>query len=371
MIDRGAALLLMVAAAAAAGCSRSAGPPSRPGVSVVGLEARRSVVSTVELTGTVEPARTARLSAQVEGEVLAVTAREGDAVRSGQAIVRIDPSRLEALLGEARADHLGVEADLEDARRVLGRDRVLLDRGGLGRERLEGSETVVKRLEAALARAEARARGLEAQLADTQVRAPFDGYVLQRSVEVGDVVRGGTPLLSVASREQHVLVHVSELDLAALAPGAEVGLAVDPGGAPVCRGRVARIRPQVDPTTRNAAVEVVSGADCGLRLLPGMLVRAAITRARRDGVVALPAESLLTRPDGSRAVFVVNGNEAHARPVTAGLEGGGWVEIVDGVAQGELAVVQGQERLQDGAKVTVAGRGPKPPAEAEPAGATD
>jgi hypothetical protein len=57
--------------------------------------------------------------------------------------------------------------------------------------------------------------------------------------------------------------------------------------------------------------------------------------------------------------------------VTAGLEGGGWVEIVDGVAQGELAVVQGQERLQDGAKVTVAGRGPKPPAEAEPAGATD
>ena len=358
-------LLLLLAALVA--CARDAPPAPRPAVAVAGQEAgRRTVSSTVTLTGTVEPERAARLSAQVEGEVQAVGAREGDTVRRDQVIVRIDPSRLAAQLGEVKAERLGVEADLDDARRVLGRDRTLLERGGVGQERLEKSETDVKRLEAALARAAARIQGLEAQLADTEVRAPFDGYVLQRSVEVGDVVRNGTPLVAVASRGQHVLVQVSDRDLSALAPDAEVGLAVDAGkGADSCAGRVARVRPQVDPATRNAAVEVVPPNGCGGRLLPGMLVRATIVLGRKDGVLAVPAEAVLTRPDGSRVVFVVNGDEAHARPVTAGLEGGGWVELVEGVGEGDIVVVQGQERLKDGSTVKLQGSG-KPGAGGSP-----
>jgi RND family efflux transporter MFP subunit len=352
-------------AALAVACARQAPPPAKPATAVVAKPAaRRQVVSTVTLTGTVEPERTARLVAQVEGEVELLAVREGDPVRSGQVLVRIDPSRLKAALDEARGDELAVQADLEDARRVLERDRVLFERQGIGKERLEKSETGVQRLEAALARSEARAAGLAAQLADTEVRAPFDGYVLERRVELGDVVKSGSPLLSIASRQAHVLVQVAEMDLTRLHLGDEVRLAVDSsGGEPIAR--ISRIRPQVDPATRTAAVEVVPTADAP-RLLPGMLVRVTLTLARRNGVLAAPADAVLTRPDGSRTLFVVEGDTAVQRKVSTGLEGGGWVEVLEGLKEGELVVLQGQERLKDGAPVAIKGTGEKGKKEGPP-----
>lgn len=339
-------------------CGRQAPPPAKPAIAVVAKPAaRRDVVSTVMLTGTVEPERTARLVAQVEGEVEELAVREADPVRSGQVLMRIDPTRLSAALDEARGDELAVSADLADARRVLERDQALFERQGIGKERLEKSETAVQRLEASLTRARARVAGLQAQLADTEVRAPFEGYVLDRRVELGDVVKSGSPLLSIASHRALVLVQVSEIDLGRVRPGEAARLAVDSGGA-TFDARISRIRPQVDPATRTVAVEVVP-ADEAPRLLPGMLVRVTLTLARRSGVIAAPADAVLTRPDGSRALFVVEGGAAVQRKVAVGLEGEGWVEVVEGLKEGELIVLQGQERLKDGAKVVVKGAGEK------------
>ncbi len=338
------------------GCGAPPPAKPRPATPVVAKPAaRQSVISGVALTGTVEPEQVARLFAQVEGEVELLAVREGDAVRAGAVLLRIDPSRLQAALDEARGEEMAVQADLDDARRVLERDRVLFDRQGIGKERLEGSETAVRRLEAGVIRAQARLAGLAAQLADTEVRAPFDGYVLERHVELGDVVKSGSPLLALASHAAHILVQVSAVDLGRLNPGDEVKLAVDSSGSELL-AKVSRIRPQVDPATRTAAVEVVPAAG-GARLLPGMLVQATFTLGRREDVLAVPAEAVLTRPDGSRALFVVDGKVAVQRSVTTGLEGNGRVEVLDGLSEGELVVLQGQERLKDGAPVALKGMG--------------
>jgi RND family efflux transporter MFP subunit len=344
------------------GCSRKTEQPAKPAVAVVAEEiAGRTVRSGLTLTGTIEPDRSARLAAQVDGEVIALDVREGTPVRSGQVLVKIDPSRLAAALEEARADHLAARAQLEDARRVLERDRALFERQGISRERLEGSETEVLRLEAAEARARARIAGLEAQLADTEVKAPFDGYILERSVELGDVVKNGTPLLTVASRTLHALIPVSEIALGRLSEGDQVGLRSDTS-ADGCLAHIRRIRPRVDPATRTADVEVVpEGKGCDVLWLPGMLVRATFTLAERHDVLAVPAEAVAVRPDGSRTVFVVEGDIARQRKVTTGIEGGGWVEITGGVQEGDKVVLQGFEKLKDGVQVTIAGKGPKAP----------
>ena len=105
---------------------------------------------------------------------------------------------------------------------------------------------------------------------------------------------------------------------------------------------------------------------CDVRWLPGMLVRATFTLAERPDVLAVPAETLALRPDGSRTVFVVDGEVARQRKVTTGLEGGGWIEIKEGLAEGDKVIVQGFEKLKDGAPVTLPGKGPKP---AKPDGA--
>lgn len=359
-------ILCLAALAAIAACKRRVEPPAKPAVAVVVKEvSRRTVQSSLTLTGTVEPDQAARLAAQVEGEVIYLGGREGDPVRSGKVLVRIDPSRIAAALDEARADLLAVQAELEDARRVLERDRALFERQGIGQERLEKSETSVLRLEAAVARARAKISGLEAQLADTEIRAPFDGYILERNVELGDVVRNGMPLLTIATRTYHVLVAVSETILPRLAEGREVSLNLDADqGAEGCTGRITRIRPKVDAATRTADVEVTPRLEtCSAKLLPGMLVRVTFVLEERKNALAVPADIVSTRPDGSRSLFVVDGEVARQRKVTTGLEGGGWIEITGGIQEGDQIVVQGSEKLRDGAPVALAGK--KQPPESE------
>jgi RND family efflux transporter MFP subunit len=346
----------------------------KPKTAVVAKPAtRRAVDATLALTGTVEPERTARLSAQVDGEVELLSAREGDPVHSGDILVRIDPSRLRAALDEARGEELAIQSDLAAARGVLERDRVLFERRGIGEERLEQSEATLGRLEANLLVARARVAGLAAQLADTEVRAPFDGYILTRAVELGDVVRSGSPLVAVASDETMVLVQVSEIDLGRLRLGDEARVATGEAKQQIA-ANITRIRPQVDPMTRTAAVEVTpTGATP--RLLPGMMARVTFSLERAEDVIAVPADAVLRRPDGSHALYVVADGAATQRVVDVGLEGGGWREISDGLDEGEMVVLQGQERLRDGAAVVVKGvaaaaaspaPGNQPPAVASP-----
>lgn len=360
-------VLFLAAAVATSACSRRAEPPAKPAAAVVTRElARRTVQSSLTLTGTVEPDQAARLAAQLDGEVIDLGGREGDPVRIGQVLIRIDPSRLAAALEEARADRLAVQAELEDARRVLERDRVLFERQGIGKERLEKSETSVLRLEAAEARARAKISGLEAQLADTEIRAPFDGYILERNVELGDVVRNGMPLLTIATRTSHVLVAVSETALARLAEGREVRLNLDADRtAEGCTGRITRIRPKVDAATRTADVEVTPRPEtCSAKLLPGMLVRIAFVLEERKDILAVPADIVTARPDGSRTLFVVEDDIARQRKVTTGLEGGGWIEITGGAREGDPIVIQGFEKLRDGAPVAPAEKKQPPKPEA-------
>lgn len=354
--------IVLATCAAACGADKKAAPAT-PTVAVVAHAAgRRTVIKSVSLTGTVEPVRTARLTAQVEGEVELLDVREGDAVSAGRTLLRIDPSRLQAALAGAEGELLAVEADLADARGVFERDEKLFQRNGISKERLDASMTKVKRLEAAHLISKARIAGLQAQLADTEIRAPFDGYILERHVELGDVVRAGSPLLSVASAASHVLVQLSEIDLGPARRQNDVTITGGNGLQP-CAATIARVRPQIDPATRTATLEVALSRQCGLKLLPGMLVRVGVTLERQTGVLAVPAEAVLSRPDKSLVVFVAESDVASQRRVTTGIEGGGWIEIREGVKEGELVVVQGQERLKDGSAVVLKGKGKgKPPA---------
>lgn len=355
-------ILVAVLAAGATGCKDQPPPKKKPAASVVTAPVHKgSVVVRATVPGSVQPERTATLLAQVEGEILALPRREGDPVRAGEVLVRIDPSRLEAALEEAEARRDLVEAELDEARRVLERDRALFEQQGLGQEAVERSETRLATLAAEVRQSEAGIAAIEAQLADTAVRAPFDGFVLERWAELGDVVNRGSRLLSVASRRLLVVARVSELDLPAVSAGVTVGLEADAirgrGDRPPCSGEVSRVHPKIDSGTRAATVEIRPQPACEARLSPGMFVRVTLTTARRDGVLVVPVNAIVARPDGSQVVFVVEDQVAHQRSVRPGLEGEELVEVLDGPAEGDAVVVRGQEQLKDGAPVKVAGAG--------------
>lgn len=358
------ATLVLVGAAlvvGAAGCHREPPKKKKPAVTVVTARVRRGdVVVKATIPGTVQPERTAKLLAQVEGEVLALPHREGDRVRAGEPLVTIDPSRLKASLQEAEAQKDLVSANLEEARRVLERDRTLFQRRGLGQEALERSQTKVATLEAQLRQAEGRIAAIRAQLDDTVVRAPFDGYILERWVELGDVVAARSPLVSVASTHLVVAARVSELDLPSVSVGTEVGLAADAvranASCPGCTGTVSRVYPKIDPSTRATTVEIRPEPECEARLKPGMFVRVTVVKARRNGVLVVPSGAIVVRPDGGKVVFVAEDTVARQRVVRTGLEGEQVTEILDGLKEGEVVIVRGQERLKDGAAIKIAGK---------------
>ena len=345
----------------AVGCKRQPQEKKKPLVTVVTAPVRRGTVM-VETTvpATVQPERTAKLLAQVEGEVLSLPHREGDPVRAGEALVQIDPSRLKASLQEAQAQRDLVLAELDEARRVLERDRTLFKRHGLGREALERSQTKVATLEAQLRQAKGRIAAIQAQLDDTTVRAPFDGYILERWAELGDVVGARSPLLSVASRHLVVAARVSELDLPSVTVGTEVGLAADAvqtvASCPGCTGKVIRVYPKIDPSTRATTVEIRPEPKCEARLSAGMFVRVTVVKARRDRALLLPSGAIVVRPDGSTVVFVVDGKVARQRRVRTGLEGGQATQILEGLNEGQTVIVRGQERLKDGTAIKIAGK---------------
>jgi|GEM_PF-1435715 len=337
-------------------CSRPQKKPAKPPATVVAHEvSTRTVRSELTLTGTIEPDRSARLAAQVDGEVIALKAREGTHVLGGQVLLIIDPSRLQAALHEAEADLMGAQAQLEDGLRVLERDRKLFERRGISKERLEESETNVSRLKAASLRAQAKIDGIQTQLADTRVKAPFKGYILERSVELGDVVKSGAPLFILASESLHALVSISQKHLFALKEGDMVRLNAhnNNGKSRNCPGTIRLIRPRIDPATRTAEIEIVpQPGSCDIRWLPGMLTRVTFTLDESGNTLAVPAGSITRHADGKSSLFVVEENVARKRMVETGLEGGGWIVISSGLREKERVIVQGFEKLKDGSRVS-------------------
>jgi membrane fusion protein (multidrug efflux system) len=273
--------------------------------------------------------REARLLAQVEGAVNAVLVEEGDAVRRGQPLVRLDATIQEAEASAARSAAATARADLDRTRR-------LVQLGAAAQATLEQSTTQLREAESQLRIAQQRA-------GYAVVRAPFDGVVTARAVDAGDVAAVGQALLTVAdTRELRAEVPVSELDVVALRANDRAAVDVDALPGRSFAGRIRRVFPTVDPVTRQALVEVVVPTR-GTPLRPGFLSRITLVTARVDGAVAVPVDAVRRDVNDRPYVFVLAADTlAVRRPVQLGITAAdNQVEIARGLRAGERVVVGG------------------------------
>src|SRR5690606_5049030 len=188
------------------------------------------------------------------------------------------------------------------------------------------------------------------------VRAPVAGVVTQKLVEAGDIVAPQTRLFEIAEISTMVVrVRVSELDVVHLKEGDAVAVALDAFPGRALRGRIRRIYPAADPTTRLVPVEVaLEGADAALAR-PGFLARASFTLEQRDDVTLVPATAIVGAA-GAEAVFMVEDGKARRREVRTGLTSEGRVEILAGVVPGDTVIVTGGNVLREGVDVRVVNR---------------
>jgi membrane fusion protein, multidrug efflux system len=351
-------LVGLAAIAALTGCGgneeASAGPAGRGGpgmgdrvvpVEVVAAENGR-IARAVTVSGNIEPLRVVAVNAQLAGALRTVAVEEGTYVQAGALLAAVDDREIAAQLASA-------EAAYEVAAAAFGRAERL-------RERQVITAAEYERDRAALAAAEAQRDQLRARLGYATVSAPISGVILEKQVEAGDVVGVQTRLFTIADVSTLVVrVQVSELDVVEIRQGDAVGIELDALAGERLTGRVRRIFPAANPTTRLLPVEVALTGPDAARVRPGFLARVTFALNAKENVILVPA-SAIVRDATSEGVYVVQDDRARRRAVRTGMVSEGRVEIVQGLAAGEVVVVTGTNQLRDGATVRVVGAGAAP-----------
>lgn len=293
---------------------------------------------------------------KVRGEIVAVLAQEGDHVRAGQALARLDGDQL-------RLEKAQAEANLRKLERDYERNLELQKRGLV-------SGIAFDNLKYELDSARAVYELAALQLSYTSIRSPISGVVTSRedSVKVGNTVTpvGGviesadSAMFTVTDFESLVLeINVPEGQLSRISVGQPAEIAVDAVPGTTFPGRISLIAPRIDFATATFPVKVEID-DPEQRLRPGMFARVGIVYDQRADAVQIPRSALIDG-EGPPTVFVVQDGKAVERPLELGLSNGGFVEVLTGVTRDDKVVVVGQGALKDGTGVRVVNE-PTPPA---------
>lgn len=316
-------------------------------------------------SGYVVAQRKAAVASKGTGRLVYLGVVEGDRVRAGQVIARIEDADVRAQLAQAQANLDLSRAELRDAERSLARERMLLDSNFTSQATYDAAESRLDRVKAGIAVAQAVLQSAQVALENTVIRAPFDGTVLTKNADVGEVVAplaGGafskSAVVTIADlRSLQVEADVAESNLEAISPGQPVEIVVDAYPDVRYPGYVARIVPTADRAKATVQVKVAFRS-YDARVLPEMsakvhfLPRPSRVAVDTQPVLVVPRTAVVER-NGRSVVFVVEGGRAVEVPVMVGRQVGSSVAIREGLRPGVEVVDSVGASLRGGAKVTV------------------
>ena len=298
---------------------------------------------TFTLPGTLEAWEDLTLAAEMSGPVRWIGPKEGDRIKKGEAILRIDPERLEAELARDQ-----VEYELQKKR--MERRRTLVDRNSVSRQEYEDTRK-------AFEQARAQLRLARVALEKSTLHSPVDGILDRLLVDRGEYVAEGTAAAVVMQVTRlRALVDVPEKDILDLTVGEEARVSAAPvqgGAAPGLTGEIVHLSYQADTATRTYRAKIAVDNAAGA-LRPGMIVQVGFTRRQLAQVIAIPLYALVDR-DGGKVVYVERDGKAWRRPVKFGPVVGDLAVIAEGLAPQERLIVKGQHLVRDGAAVTAKG----------------
>ena len=359
--------------------------------------ARRDVVQTVVASGRVATPYRVDVGSQIVGTVAAVPVEQGQTVKAGQVLIVLEASearagvkqaevavtQAEARLRQLREVQLPVaeqtlrqaEANLATKRAQYERNQKLYQSGFVGKSVLDDTQRDVEvaqtQVEAsrkqvdtarptgsdyavavtALEQAQATLQAARAKLAYTSVQAPWDGTLIDRDVERGDVVQPGKALMVLAPvGETQIVLQIDERNLSRMKLGQNALASADAYPAHRFAAEVAYINPGIDATRGTVEVKLrVPQPPEYLR--QDMTVSVDIEIERRANVLSLPADTVHDATAPSPWVLVVKGGRAHKQAVKLGLRGEGSVEVTEGVAEGDLVVPAAAARISSGSRL--------------------
>jgi RND family efflux transporter MFP subunit len=390
--------VLAAGAIATAACSKNETAQARgrdAAAKPVTLETVRleKVKRAVDLVGTLAAVDQVTISSEADGKVSRILADLGDRVTTGQPLIQIDREKQQYNLDQQRAalaralaqygatdpDHLPeaektpdvqkARAEMVQAQQSYDRAKELNARQLVPRQTLDDADAVLqskkagydlaqqnaKNLRASIQASEASMKLADRQLRDTEIRAPFDGYVEKRMVNLGELVKTQTPVMSIVRVDPlKVIAEIPEKMAPWIHEKESVELRVDAYPDRPFTGTVSRISPAVNTATRAFPFEaLVPNKDAVLK--PGTFARVHIESGKVDDVLTLPYAALQYRY-GVNRVFVVAGDKLVAHELKTGERFGDRIEILSGVEAGDKVASNDIDKLTDGMKVTTSAK---------------
>lgn len=290
-------------------------------------------------TTTLEAERDAEVVAKVGGVIEKLLVEEGQRVKAGQVLAKIDDARLKLEVARAEANLAKLEQEYRRNKQLYEKQLVSAD----AYERL-AFELDAMRADVDLAKL---------QLAYTEIRAPFDGIVAQRHIKLGNMIELNAPVFRVTTYDPLIArLYVPERELNKLVVGQTAALRVDAMPDADFQGVVDRVSPVVDAATGTFAV-TVAVHDTNGQLKPGMFGRVNIVHDVHENAVLVPRGAVIIE-DAKSTVFVIRDGHAKREIVQTGYANNGSIEILAGLQAGDQVVTVGQNSLKDGALVAIA-----------------
>jgi len=386
-------IALGVAAAGAAACSKTETAQARgrdqaPKTVKIEVVKEERVKRAVDLVGTLAAVDQVMISSETDGKVSRILADLGDRVTKGQTLVEVDQEKQQYTLDQQKAalaralaqygapdpQHLPeiektpdvqkANADLVQAKQGFDRTNELFKRSLVPQQLLDDAAAALqskrasyelalqnaKNLQASIQASEASMRLADRQLRDTQIRAPFDGYVEKRMVNLGELVKSQSQVMSIVRVDPlKIVAEIPEKMAPWIRDGQTVELHVDAYPDKSFTGRVSRISPAVNSSTRAFPFEaLVPNTDALLK--PGTFARVHIESGKVDDVLTLPYSALQYRY-GVNRVFVIADDKLVARELKVGERVGDRIEILSGVQAGDRVAANDVDKLIDGMPV--------------------
>jgi membrane fusion protein, multidrug efflux system len=302
------------------------------------------------------------------GRLMDIAVKLGDRVNRGQRIAKIEDEEIleqvrqaDAAFEVAKATIRQREADLALAKTNVERSRNLFQRQLLPQQTLDDAEAKYQSAQAALDLARAQNTQSQARLDElrinqqnTIITSPVNGFVSRRAVDPGAFVSQNSPVVEVVDITRvRMVANIIEKDLKQIGVGDTARVEVDAFPGEDFMGRIARVSPVLDPSTRTAAIEVEI-ANPQYRLKPGMYARVGIVTESHANALVVPTNAVVD-VNGTRGVYLSVNNAAAFHPVKIGIEGNERTEILDGVAIGDRVVTTGAAGLRNGDPIILAG----------------
>lgn len=317
-----------------------------------GRPVRQTIVPELSFSGSLDPDWQADVAAKVDGRLEKVYVREGDRVAKGQVLAILEQVDTDADLLNAKGTYLDAQTNLRKAETDLARYEKLYATGAVSQQVVDDYRFARDNAEAKLEAARGNLQSMESKSAATVLTAPADGIVSKRYYQEGYYAKSGTPIFSVADISVlKTVIHVPEGQVAGVSVGNEAQVLLPAYPDKKIIGRVTRIAPVADLPSHTFAAEI--SVDNSQGLLAGVYANVKLVAQPKENVLTIPVHAIVMRDD-QQTVFVADAEGVIQRRVlTVGYSNDKVAEILGGLEESDLIVVEGQNKLREGSRINM------------------